>query len=218
MLLNTSCEILMNRDFYSPLPLFIICCLVLSGCTSTQKNTQASLPMQSSIERAEQLKKITQWQVNGKIAFIERDERNSATLNWQVNEKDNSQRLNLTSYLGINVLQLTSNQGKHNLKFDGKDYQGDNLTALIYSLTGLTLPTQALSYWIKGLAFQPSDEIKYDDSNLPLQLTSFYNNQQWQITYGNYKQVKHYVLPSKLTVRRDNLIIKIAINQWQRIE
>jgi len=192
--------------------------MVLSGCASNRQNTQNSFTLQSSTERAEQLNKITQWQVNGKIAFIERNKRNSATLNWQVNEKNQSQQLNLTSYLGINVLQLTSNQGKHKLKFDGNDYQGDNLTTLIYSLTGLTLPTKALSYWIKGLAFQPSDKMEYDNSNLPLHLNSFYNNQQWQITYGNYKQVNGYILPTKLTVKKDNLLIKIAINKWQHVK
>jgi len=191
---------------------------VLSGCTTTKQVSQAPLTMQSPSERATQLNKITQWQVNGKIAFIERDKRNSATLNWQVDEKNNSQQLNLTSYLGINVLQLTSKQGEHTLKFDGKDYHDRDLTALIYSLTGLTLPTKALSYWIKGLPFQSSDYIEYDDSNLPLNLTSFYNNQQWQIAYGNYKQINDYVLPSKLTVRKDNLLIKIVINRWQHVE
>ena len=208
----------MNCKFFSPITLLILSCIALSGCTSTKQNTPDSFTPQSSSERSEQLKAMTQWQVNGKIAFIKKNKRESATLNWRVNEKNNSQQLNLTSYLGINVLQLTSKQGKHNLKFDGSDYQGDDLTTLIYSLTGLTLPTQALSHWIKGVSFKPSDHIIYDDSNLPLNLTSFYNNQQWQITYHSYIQVNHYILPSKLSIKKGPLLIKIAINQWKNIE
>jgi len=208
----------MNRNFFAPIILLILYSIVLSGCTSTKQNSPISLKQQSSSERAKQLEKITQWQVNGKIAFIKKDERESASLNWQVNEKNKSQQLNLTSYLGINVLQLTSNQGKHKLKFDGKDYQGNDLTTLIYSLTGLTLPTQALSDWIKGASFQPNDHIIYDHLNLPLNLTSFYNNQQWLITYHSYEQVNHYTLPTKLTIKKGDLLIKIVINQWKNIK
>lgn len=208
----------MNRDFFSSITLVILACIVLSGCTSSPKGKPELFTKQSSNERIEQLKKITQWQVNGKIAFIEKNKRNSATLNWHVNEKESSQELNLTSYLGINVLQLTSKAGKHHLTFDGENYQGNDLTTLIYALTGLTLPTQALGYWIKGLAFQPEDHIIYDDSNLPLKLNSFYNNQQWQVSYNGYKQVNNYVLPSKLTVKKDNILIKIVINQWQHVK
>jgi outer membrane lipoprotein LolB len=208
----------MNRQFFSAIALLILSCIVLSGCTSTKQNRADSFTTQNTIKRAEQLKQISRWQVIGKIAFFEENKRNSASLNWLVDEEDNSQVLNLTSYLGINVLQLTSQQGTHHLKFDGKDYQGNDLTALIYSLTGLTLPTNALSYWLKGLAFQPSDHINYGPSNLPLTLTSFYNNKQWQISYSSYEQVKHYILPTKLTVKKDNLLIKIAISHWQHVE
>ena len=208
----------MNHHFFSPIILFTLYCLFLSGCTNTKQNTSDVFAVQNSIERIEQLTKITQWQINGKIAFIEHNKRESATLNWQVNEKNNSQELNLTSYLGINVLQLTSKQGQHKLKLDGKRYQGTDLTALIFSLTGLTLPTHALGYWIKGLAFQPSDIVKYDKSNLPLSLTSFYNNEKWKITYNGYEQVNRYVLPSRLTIQKNHLLIKISINRWQHVE
>jgi len=208
----------MKRYFFSPSTFLILFCLTISGCSSTKQSPSIALTIKSSSERAEQLANITQWQVTGKIAFIEKNKRESASLNWQVDEKHKNQQLNLTSYLGINVLQLKSTEGQHSLKFDGKTYQDDDLTTLIYSLTGLTLPTEALVYWIKGVAFQPSDHINYDQSNLPIMLTSVYNNQQWQVTYGNYKQVNHYVLPTKLTIKKDNLLIKIAIKQWLNVK
>lgn len=208
----------MVHTFMSPSALLILFCLLLSGCTSTKQNITATPAFQSSTERIEQTKAITQWQVYGKIAFIEESKRESATLNWQVNDKKNSQQLNLTSYLGINVLQLVSHQNQHKLSFDGQSYQTDDLKTLIYSLTGLTLPTQALSSWIKGLAFQENDQISYDSSHLPTNLTSYYQNAQWEITYSHYKQIKHYVLPSRLTIKTNDLLIKIVINQWKNVE
>ena len=208
-------EPLMMRDLYLSIFLLACCSLVLSGCSSGPQNTQNTLQTTSSIERSQQLKNIHQWQITGKIAFIKSNNRNSASLNWKVNEIQQSQVLNLTSYLGINILQLTSKQGQHKLKFKGETYQGDDLKVLINKLTGLTLPTEALTAWIKGLSYQDTDYIRYDELDLPLTLTSFYNNDYWQISYSDYKQINHYALPSRLSIKKDNLLIKIAINTWQ---
>ena len=53
-----------------------------------------------------------------------KSKRESASLIWQVNEKQQTQELNLTSYLGINVLHLKSNKKQHLIKVDGKEYRG----------------------------------------------------------------------------------------------
>jgi len=205
----------MNHFIKFTLFLLLSCTFLLSGCSTTSTKLSPVLTKQKPQHRIAQLSQLQQWKVQGKIAFLERKQRNSATLSWKVDEKSKTQQLNLTSYLGINVLQLDSNNNSHKIQVDGKTYQDRNLEALIYSLTGFTLPTKALSFWLKGIPYQDSDNVIYqENTRLPQSLTSYYNNQLWQINYSNYKQIDDYSLPTKLSIKKDDLTIKIAINEW----
>jgi outer membrane lipoprotein LolB len=158
---------------------------------------------------------LSVWQINGKIAFLKSGSRHSANLVWKVDNDQNNQQLNLTSYLGINVLKLESNERLHTLTVDGNIHQSDDLANLIYSLTGLTLPTEALHFWLKGLAYQQDDLLTYNDiTGLPDTLSSQYKEQKWQITYQGYQQVEQFSLPTQIIINQGSLVIKIVIKTW----
>jgi outer membrane lipoprotein LolB len=189
--------------------------LVLSGCSTSPNKQPQPLIQQTPQQRIATLQQLNQWKVTGKIAFIEKKSRNSATLNWQVNENKKTQQLNLTTFLGINVLQLDSSNLNHKIQVDGNTYHGKNLEVLVHSITGLTLPTQALTFWLKGIPYQEGDNISYQKTTrLPQTLTSHYNNELWQVSYANYQQIDGYRLATKFSIRKDDLLIKIAVNKW----
>ena len=195
-----------------PLVLF---CIVLSGCSTSPQNNSLPVKKQSPQQRTLELQQLHQWQLKGRIAFFERDKRSSATLTWQVDERENTQQLNLTTYLGINILLLESDNGHHKIQVDGKTYQGNDLEKLINSLTRLTLPTKALTFWLKGLPFHTNDVIVYQESSqLPQILSSTYNQELWQVSYSNYQQINGYNLATKFSIKKDDLVIKIAVNNW----
>jgi outer membrane lipoprotein LolB len=211
----------MNRTFFnktsSSLKLLALLLLLLTVTSCSVTNSKKTFPLikQTQSERILSLTALSTWQINGKIAFLDAGNRNSANLMWQVNKDQNSQHLNLTSYLGINVLKLESNQGLHTLTLDNNTYQSDNLNNLIYSLTGLTLPTEALHFWLKGLAYQQTDTIIYNDlTGLPNTLLSQHNQKKWQIKYQDYQQVNQFTLPTKITINQGDLVIKIVIKTW----
>jgi outer membrane lipoprotein LolB len=204
----------MNHLIKNTIAILFLCTFLLSGCSTTSKDTRV-LIKQDPQERIIQLKQLQQWKLQGKIAFFEKGKRNSATLTWQVDELNKTQQLNLTSYLGINILQLVSSNGIHEIKLEGKIYQDLDLESLIYSLTGFTLPAQALSFWLKGIPYLESDAITYQENTLlPQRLTSYYNNQLWQVDYGKYQQNGDFSLATKFSIKKDDLLIKIAINEW----
>jgi outer membrane lipoprotein LolB len=207
--------------FFKPTPhlpyLFILTLfiLVLSACSTLPNKKSQQLIQQTPQERTSSLQQLQRWKITGKIGYIEKKSRHSATLNWQVNENNNSQQLNLTTFLGINVLQLDSSENIHKIKVDGKTYQGKKLETLIHSMTGLTLPTQALTFWLKGIPYQESDNISYQKATLlPQTLTSQYNNERWQVSYADYQQIDGYSLATKFSIRKDDLLIKISVNEW----
>ncbi|PHR85476.1 MAG: outer membrane lipoprotein LolB [Colwellia sp.] len=204
--------------------LFTLSSAILSGCATKPSNDSSILIVQQSVEqRTKQLTQIKQWHLRGKIAFIaqykdKKSKRESATIAWRVNEKNQTQELNLTSYLGINVLNLTSEHNHHLIKVDGKEYRGNNLVQLVYSITGLTLPTKALTFWLKGLAYQPRDQVELSPkTQLPVSLTSLFDNVQWQIDYSKYKMFNGVLMATQFTIKKDNLLIKIAIKKWTLI-
>ncbi|MDX2368022.1 MAG: lipoprotein insertase outer membrane protein LolB [Colwellia sp.] len=194
---------------------------ILSGCATKPTNDSSTLIIQqSAVQRAEQLTQINQWRLRGKIAFIEQlkdqtSKRESATIAWQVNENNQTQELNLTSYLGINVLHLASKDNNHLIKVNGKEYRANDLSRLVYSLTGLTLPTKALTFWLKGLPYQLSDQVKLSPkTQLPVSLTSSFDDVQWQIGYSKYKVFDGVQMATKFTIKKDGLLIKVAIKTW----
>lgn len=194
--------------------------ILTTGCSSTYFNTSNQPKINVDAEkRSALLSQLTSWQVNGKIAFITPKERNSASLYWK--KSIDSQKLNLTTFLGINVLQLTSKNNVHIVELDGEEYTDVNLDNLITSLTDLTLPTEALTYWIKALPYLPADIIELNDNNLPKSLTSFYNNREWAINYSHYKATQlltnktNVQLPHRIKVKSQDLTINIVINQWK---
>ncbi len=208
------------------LSLILTTSIVLSGCSLKSKSPEKENHLALTPEqRAAQLLQNNKWQLRGKIAFIQKvksengsktkDKRESASLNWQVNNVNQTQELNLTSFLGINVLRLESNQNQHFIKVDGKEFRGTNLPQLIYSLTGLTLPTKALNYWLKGLPYKENDDVKTDkNTQLPISISSYYNNALWQINYSNYRVFDGINMATKFTIKKDNLLIKIAVKKW----
>ncbi|GAA6206430.1 lipoprotein insertase outer membrane protein LolB [Thalassotalea sp. SU-HH00458] len=187
------------------------------GC-ATNKTIEQSQPAvnQSKAARFEKITRIQQWQIKGKIAFLQKQKRESASLFWQYNQNNAQQTLKLTTYLGINVLTLNTDNGKHSVKVDGESYQSDNLEQLIYSLTGLLLPTKALHYWLKGQIYSAADTITYDkQSQLPNTLTSYYQGNTWRISYKKYQTVDDVQLAHQISIKQNDLTIKIIINHWK---
>lgn len=213
----------MTKIYPVLLTVFLVTSLMISGCATKPDNTANSKENSQTItskQRSNLLLTHTKWKIRGKIAFIqkiknEKDKRESASMTWQVDEELQTQELNLTSYLGVNVFHLQSNSNQHLIEVDGKQYHGSNLPYLINSLTGFPLPAKALTFWLKGLPYTEHDKIKMDNkTQLPLSLSSYDNNILWQIDYSNYQTFDGISMATKFSIKKDNLLIKIVIKHW----
>ena len=190
---------------------------ILSACSSINDIPVEGNQVNQDIEtRNKQVAALNEWTITGKIAFINSQQRQSATLYWQKNETEKTESLNLSTLFGIKVLELEQRQDNFTLEVDGNVYDTQNLDALIYSLTGLNLPTRAMNHWLKGLAFLPTDKIVYHaKTQLPQSLTSRYNNKVWQVKYSKYYHIEQFQLAKQLTITQGDLRIKIVIHSWK---
>jgi outer membrane lipoprotein LolB len=194
--------------------------LLVSACSTVSITPPATPQTVNKQQRQQLVKQLNHWQINGKIAFIQHSvqgkHKESASMHWLVDEPNKQQELNLTTFLGINVFNLSSANGWHQVKVDGKSYQSDDLNQLLSSLTHYALPTHALSYWLKGLAYQVTDQLEFDaKTHLPSKLKSFNQGKLWHISYGDYQLVEQIPLAHKFTLSTAQLTIKLHIKQWQ---
>ena len=189
--------------------------VVMSGCGSLSNNHQQITDHQNITERTKKLAALSNWKIKGKLGMISPKERHSLTLNWFYQGDKKRQTLNLTTVLGIQIFKLESVNDMHVINVDGERYQSPDLNALLSSLTGFTLPTQAMSFWLKGLPYLKSDKITYNEqTQLPHRLTSLHDGGNWNLTYGKYQQVGQYQLATTFIIKQGNLTIKINVHQW----
>jgi outer membrane lipoprotein LolB len=190
---------------------------LLSACTSINDiPVESNQKNQDLATRNQKVSQLNSWTIVGKIAFIDSQKRQSASLHWQKNSADQTESLNLSTLFGINVLALTRQQDNFVLEVDGNLYNTADLDHLIYTLTGLDLPTRAMSHWLKGLAFLPTDKVDYHaKTQLPQFLTSRYNNKDWLIKYNKYHHIGPFQLAKQLTIIQGGLRIKIVIHSWK---
>jgi outer membrane lipoprotein LolB len=202
----------LTLPFLTLLSFFLI---FLSGCSSLINNHQQITEHQNITERTKRLEALSDWKIKGKLGMISPKERHSLTLNWLYQGERKRQTLNLTAVLGVQIFNLESVNGMHVINVDGERYQSPDLDVLLSSLTGFTLPTQAMSFWLKGLPYLNSDKITYnEETQLPNTLASFHDGKKWTLKYGAYQQVGQYQLATKFTIKQEDLTIKINVHQW----
>jgi outer membrane lipoprotein LolB len=205
----------MNKLTLPFLTFFIFPLIFLSGCSSSLNKHQQITEHQNITERTKRLEALSDWKIKGKLGMISPKERHSLTLNWLYQGEPKRQTLNLTAVLGVQIFNLESVNGMHVINVDGERYQSPDLNALLSSLTGFTLPTQAMSFWLKGLPYLDSDKITYnEETQLPNTLASFHDGKKWTLKYGAYQQVGQYQLATKFTIKQEDLTIKINVHQW----
>jgi len=139
-------------------------------------------------------------------------ERQSANLNWQ--QTTNSNNLILTTFIGTRILSLKQTANGAELEFDGDEYFDTNAAELLKRLTGFTLPVDNADNWLKGTIDDQS--LVVDELGRAKQVLWFDNTgKKWQIDYGTYIQNAGYWLPTKLTLKHQQIKIKIQLYDWQ---
>jgi len=200
--------------------LLLILIITLSGCSqlnTTDTNDSNILTNQSWEEHRQQLEKMDNWTLSGKLAIFLETERQTANIYWQ--QQGNNYNIQLTTFIGTRVLQVIKNeQGIEIINSDDEVFTGQDANALIQQLSpGLDLPITALQQWVKGnpdnapfqlnTTQQVSELIGVDDSQ-----------NVWEVKLQDYNVFSGIALPEKVDLTRENIRVKIAINQWNIIQ
>jgi outer membrane lipoprotein LolB len=186
--------------------------VVLSGCASIETST-TNVEWQTHQQR---LASISEYQSNGKLGYISPEQRQSLNFQWQHAPK--ASHLRMTTFLGQTALNMKITPSGASVEtYDGQKLSSPNADALIYQLTGLTIPVEQLNDWLLGKPTE-ADGYQLNDTNTLATLNKQMNGQLWQLEYLNYKDVQLdgvvLPLPQKMKLKQDKTSINIVISKW----
>ncbi|QDF74503.1 outer membrane lipoprotein LolB [Shewanella marisflavi] len=186
----------------------VLVLLALSGCASRQPTSL--LPTQ--VEHASQ---AHAWELQGKLAVRTPDDKFSTNLYWFHTQSNDE--LTLTTMLGTTVMTLTKRPNQATLALDGKIYQDTEAERLLKRLTGWSIPVDTLPLWITG-QISPQDEvITFDAKGRPQEVLNHTDNTPWQVSFNSWQQQSGADVPRLLTLQRDEIRLKLQVNQWQAL-
>ncbi len=172
--------------------------LCLSGCA---ENPKVSLLKPASFESANLLQA---WQFQGRL-LIRDTEALTANIDWQHTvDKD---ILKLSGTLGLGAIKLELTKDCIVIERGFNDVQSScDIDAFVAQSVGFVVPVTALRAWVVGNYLQ----------GVPVLLAEKgFQQLNWHIVYKDYMQSSSGTLmPRKLTVKKNNIILKLVIDKW----
>lgn len=176
--------------------------LLLTGCASViTNNLQHNTPQE-----------IKNWELDGKFSLSSESQNNTLVFHWKQDDADYLINFILPFGQGNYVLESKADQSASLLTPKKKLLVADDAVALLLQTTGWDVPMDNFSYWLRGL---PIPKIKQtnmqfdEDGNI-----TEMQQESWQVSFKRYVKVGDIVLPNKVFVKNDRVLLKLVLWNW----
>ncbi|USD64643.1 lipoprotein insertase outer membrane protein LolB [Vibrio sp. SCSIO 43136] len=206
--MQTLFELIKKR---SPLRLIaiLLTLFIFAGCSSLPPEPDHGVEWKL---HQTQVQAITRYTLQGKMAYISPDERQSLNLYWKQTPAKSD--LRLSTFLGQTALNMdfTPMHAKVEVH-DGRTFEHPDINLLIKRLSGMSIPVQELTEWVKGV---PAGTYDYQVSELNTlsELNTVVSGQPWTLQFERYQQVDDLLLPARITMISGDQTIKLSISKW----
>ena len=184
---------------------------LLAGCrTLPPAAVSPAAPWET---RRPQLQAIRHFELQGRVAVAASGEGFNASLRW-VQDGAHAQ-LTLGGPLGVGGAQVSASGDDLTLTTArGEHIDSDAAHAELAARLGFDPPLAALRYWVLGVPdpAQPANE-SLDASQ---QRLSALSQDGWRIDYQSYVDASGGPLPSKLTLQRDAVRVRLLVDDWKK--
>ena len=153
---------------------------------------------------------LNAWRITGAIAAKQKKKTWTASLSWQQRRLGDSM-IYLFGPLGGGSISLEQKNGIFTYQDGKKTTKSAHAEQLIFQETGVHLPIQHLSYWIKGIPSPKatqSHQLDADGNLLTL------NQAGYTLHYSAYTRVNGLSLPTKIHLQNADGTVKLVIKQW----
>jgi outer membrane lipoprotein LolB len=180
---------------------------VLAGCKTLPPAPPESAPWDV---RKAALQARDNFDLKGRIAVAVAQEGFNARLRWQ--QRGGESELALDGPLGVGGVRITSNGDSLKvINSRGEQLDSEAAKQEIESKLGFEPPIASLRYWVLGVPdpATPADEVLDDSQRL-----ATLKQDGWQIDYTAYADVRGQSLPSKATLTREGVRVRLFVDDW----
>jgi outer membrane lipoprotein LolB len=189
--------------------LWAIIAVLLASCRTVPVH-EKPVPAQTWEARRPQLQARDRFELKGRVAVATGSEGFNARLRWTQDGKQT--RMSLDGPLGAGGVQVTSDGSNVSIVTSrGDRLNSDAARAELASRLGFDPPLGSLRYWILGVPEpgHPAEELLDSQQRL-----ATLQQDGWQIQYTGYTSVGGEWLPSKLTLQREGVRLRVVVDGW----
>lgn len=184
---------------------------LLAGCASSPSLSPEAAAAWTA--RQATLAQRTAWQADGRIGVVNGQDGWHASFQWA--QQASAYRIDLIGPLGQGRVLIEGGDDEVSLQTqDGQRQTAPDPDTLLTQSLGVSLPISGLRYWIRGLPQPGSTPVLQTDAEGRL-LRLEQNG--WVIEYPAYapSPLLNLDLPERIVARRQDLGVKLVIEQWQ---
>jgi outer membrane lipoprotein LolB len=172
-------------------------CLLLAACASLEQQPGPARPVGEAFH------------LSGRVAVKYGNEAASGSISWE--HESNGDDLLFSSPLGQGIAHIVRRDGLVSLTTsDQKVYQASDVESLTEKVLGWRLPLAGLPDWVRGRAAAGAPaQTTLDGSQRLAQL----RQSGWQVDFLAYDDATG--LPARLRLSREDVEIRLAIDQWR---
>ena len=186
--------------------------ITLPGSDNTE-TTISDIPSYGPYSyRANELGKLVQWDVEGKVAVYTADKNNSGNLTWR--QRRDYFDLLITGPLGQGHLHIEGSPGLVIATTPEEQTQASSVEQLFAEHFDWQFPMQEIRYWVRGIA-SPEHKAKltYNETG---ELASV-EQAGWQVAFTGYTQVSGLPMPDKITITGEDIKLKLVLKNWANL-
>jgi len=179
------------------------CCVALAGCV-TPRPALAPAPWE---ERAAELQRARAWQLDGRAAVAVGGQGWQASMTWR--QDGMLTELHLAGPLGVGAIVLA--RTPEGLSLNGAP-PSDTVVSELEGRLGFALPLDTLRYWLLGV---PDPGMAFDMTRNDMNRAAQITQAGWTVMYDRYSVENGDWLPARLTLTREGVRVRIAVDRWQ---
>lgn len=192
----------------------LLCLCVAVACVTACKTIPPATPAPSEPweVRRSALQQRDRFDLTGRIAVAAAQEGFNAKLRWK--QQGARSDLSLDGPLGVGGVRITADGRELKvINARGQTLDSEAARAEMNSKLGFEPPLSSLRYWVLGVPdpSHPADEVLDADKRL-----ATLRQDDWQIDYGAYEVVDSQWLPSKMTLKRNDVRVRLLVDDWGR--
>jgi len=183
---------------------------LLAGCATTRLPPPQQPATVSWHRRRAVLQCLGNWRMRGRMALAARNNGWTADVDWH--QHGSRYDLRVSGPFGWGGFRLHGNPTVVYLDTGGKHYRFlESPEAVIRQQFDMTIPVSGMRYWVLG-TWAPGSrpEHRLDRYGRLSHLVQ----QGWKIDYQDYTRSSGIMMPSRITMKRSGVRLKLVVDRW----